>query len=74
MSDWIPVTERLPKDGWYLVSLGDAWSGKGDSTGRVVDPNHIYPSSVRISQMKNGYFYHGMVAAWMPLPEAYKGE
>lgn len=70
---WIPVSEKLPRrGGWYLVSLGDAWSD--NSLGKVVNKKHIYDSNVRTSSFFNGRFYHGMVAAWMPLPDPYRGE
>ena len=72
-NEWIPITKQLPpKDGWYLVSLGDGWIG--NNLGRVINPKRIHASDVRISKYVNGKFYHGMVTAWMLLPKPYKGE
>lgn len=69
---WIPCSEKHPdKDGWYLVSLGNEWDENG--FGRVNADKKIYDSMVRISSYKNGAWFHGMVAAWMPMPNAYKG-
>jgi hypothetical protein len=68
---WIPVSERLPKEeGWYLVSLGNAWDK--NNLGKVIQGKKIYNSNVRLSQYKDGKFYHGMVAAWMDEPEPYR--
>ena len=70
MSEWIHVKEKLPKkDGWYLVSLGNEWGENG--FGRVAKDKKVYDSDVRISQFKNGVFYHGMVVAWMEMPKPY---
>lgn len=72
MDEWIDVHDRLPdKEGYYLVSLGNAWDGTG--FGCIASKKKIYDSFVRISQFKNGQFYHGMVAAWMPKPKPYMG-
>ena len=73
MNDWISIRDKLPdKDGWYLISMGNEWDG--NNLGKVNPEKKIYPSNVRISKFYNGQFYHGMVAAWMPIPEPFRGE
>lgn len=55
---WIPVTERLPEYG--IDVLTD--NGYGD-----YELNHIVGE-------EDGEWYWEPVAAWMPLPEPWKGE
>ena len=61
--EWIPVTERLPKeDGSYLVS--GKWGSGKESVGDCE------------FSVEDGYFqtaWNFDVLAWMPLPEPYKG-
>ena len=71
--DWIPVEEKLPeKDGWYIISLGDAWTE--DGFGAVTGKRKSYDSDVRMAKYTNGHFSVGMVAAWMEKPKPYTGE
>ena len=71
--EWIPCKERLPEqDGWYLVSLGNEWTK--DGFGDIHGEGKIYDSDVRLSEFRDGKWYHGMVAAWMPKPGPYKEE
>ena len=58
-SDWIPVTEKLPKEsGVYTVT---------DSKGDVV--RFVFVTG---SDSSRKYWYR-CAKAWMPLPEPYKG-
>lgn len=61
-SDWIPVTERLPKKlGWYRVTLKSMVDGH-----RCIDLASYNPNF--------GWGSSGEVVAWMEEPEPYKGE
>lgn len=58
---WIPVSERLPDMGKYVLCS--------------VDKNHVYESDLEvvITQFRNeGWWTDGRIKAWMPLPEPYK--
>lgn len=59
--EWIPVSERLPdKDELVLCSLNPD------------NPTIIH--LVIISRFDNSHHWHdGIIKAWMPLPEPYKG-
>jgi hypothetical protein len=74
-TEWIPVSERLPKSsGVYIVSR---WFSDGEERAILVDANY-YDG--------NGYWYNdnrinwgrdlvtNRIVAWMPLPEPYKAE
>lgn len=72
---WIPCSKRLPeKDGHYIV-YAPTYSG-GSSSSKE------YHDGVMFSAFKKGKWsiehgYHkrpNCVRAWMPLPEAWKGE
>lgn len=66
MSEWIPVSERLPEeDGEYLVTVLDSYSGRP-----FVDISHYFIGNVN----NNGFYKAYEVMAWMPLPEPYKVE
>lgn len=59
--EWIPVSERLPDMGKYVLCS--------------VDKNHVYESDLEvvITQFRNeGWWTDGRITAWMPLPEPYK--
>lgn len=56
--DWIPVSERLPEDGYWL------WS----ATSGEVKKDFYWQGHWELAE-KFGY----EVVAWMPLPEPYKG-
>ena len=57
MSEWIPVAERLPEDGYWL------WSAVGGE----VKKDFYYRGHWELAE-KFGY----EVVAWMPLPEPYE--
>jgi arginine/ornithine N-succinyltransferase beta subunit len=56
-SDWIPVSERLPKWGEEVLTINN----DGD-----YEINHI------MDDERNEWFYDNDIVAWMPLPEHYK--
>lgn len=62
--EWIPCNERLPeRDGCYLATLHIKW------------PDREY-KTVEVEEFRNGGFNersYARVAAWMPLPEPWKG-
>lgn len=72
-SDWIPISERLPEVGKYIlasfanedVSLPDIAVYEVDSHGNGV----FYPADRTVQYSLIGIF----VNAWMPLPGPYKG-
>lgn len=62
-SDWIPVTERLPEEyGWYLCSRYN------HEELPTIDMWYFSIHDSLESAQGTG------IVAWMPLPEAYKGE
>jgi len=68
-NQWIPVTERLPKDDdWQLVTILDE---SGDSPYRYSDFGWYLEAAkcwiVEADQRTD-------IVAWMPLPEPWKGE
>ena len=59
---WIPVTERLPEDGYYLATLDGELVGQEEPfTGRCGIENGKWDDE-------------DCVMAWMPLPEPYREE
>lgn len=83
---WIPVTERLPEeDGEYLV-VNRTIKGKPCVYGIDTFANDLYQvDKYEFSDKKGqkgwayfhdeyGYIEDQTVVAWMPLPDAYKGE
>lgn len=59
---WIPVTERLPEDGFYLCTLDGELCGDSEPfTGTCGFEKGVWDES-------------DMVLAWMPLPEPYGGD
>lgn len=66
MSEWIPVTERLPdKDGEYLVTKKFRYFG---NTG--IDIACWFKNLVE--GVNNGFYTDHKVIAWMPLPKIYE--
>lgn len=59
--DWIPVSERLPKDGTYLCTLDGELCGIDE------------PFTGMCGIEKGKWDEEGYVIAWQPLPEPYKG-
>ena len=55
--EWIPVIERLPKDGELVLCS-------------VADSNHSVVINCFENQP---YWRNGKIYAWQPLPEPYKG-
>ena len=65
-NNWIPCSERLPKESRkYLVTVFDG-IGKRTTTA----PYHRRSNSWTLT----GRMAYWKVIAWMPLPEPYKGE
>ena len=58
---WIPVTEKLPENGQYVLCSLSAECGS--------------KHNIVINAFEEGreYWYDGKIEAWMPLPEPYKG-
>ena len=80
---WIPVSERLPKEGTYLVTL------KGISGESIIDMMSFAKDLYKVDEFdfpnkhrcgwygydsEYGYWECITVIAWMPLPEPYKAE
>lgn len=57
---WIPVTERLPEDGYYLATLD----------GELVGQEEPFTGMCGIENGK--WDDEDCVMAWMPLPEPYR--
>ena len=68
MSEWIPVTERLPdEDGEYLVTKKLRYFGNTE-----IDIACWFKNLM--GDGNNGFYKSEQVIAWMPLPKAYKEE
>jgi hypothetical protein len=66
MTDWIPVTDRLPdKDGPYLVTI----SGRYGHPDKVMIS--LYFRNLWWPDGETGWNLNGVIA-WMPLPEPYQ--
>lgn len=81
---WIPVTERLPEDGRYLVTIGDAIDRPMvaircfNKDLSMVD-DYEFEDKKGISgwteyDSEYGWYIDYKVIAWMPLPQSYQGE
>ena len=66
VQEWIPVTERLPKDGARVLALHD------DGIIRIGISRGYFPSIVSRTNTKS--FGIAEVTHWMPLPQPPKGE
>ena len=66
VQEWIPVTERLPKDGVRVLALHD------DGIIRIGISRGYFPSIVSRTNTKS--FGIAEVTHWMPLPQPPKGE
>lgn len=69
MSNWIPVTERLPEESGYFLVTTD------DSTKKYVDIVwYAHPNDYDIEkgEWREMQFDDETVIAWKPLPEPYK--
>ena len=81
---WIPVSERLPSDGKYLVT-------RGDVIGRpMIGMRYFSKDLSKVDEFdfvdkkgisgwceydsEYGWYIDDKVTAWMPLPEPYKAE
>ena len=66
---WIPVTERLPESGKYIIVAN--WDK--NHTPRIVKRDALMVEE--FWGIARGYYAHGQqVTHWMPLPEPPKGE
>jgi hypothetical protein len=81
---WIPVSERLPEDGRYLVTIGDA-IGRPMVAIRCFNKDLSMVDDYEFTDKKGisgwteydseyGWYIDEQVIAWMPLPESYKAE
>ena len=64
---WIPVTERLPKEGDFVLVYGDLYPNKHDG------------GVIAVSTRMDWNYWQGFgrerdITHWMPLPEPPKGE
>ena len=77
---WIPVSERLPEDGTYLVTVGRVVGGAGiDIKSFAKDLHKVdefdfpkHKSGWYDYDSEYGYWQDASVIAWMPLPEPYE--
>jgi len=78
---WIPVSERLPEDGTYLVTLESFFGGKPriDIRSFTNDLNKVDEFDFPEQKLgwydydsEYGYWEDTRVIAWMPLPEPYE--
>ena len=60
--DWIPVSERLPKVGEYVLASISRWGG--------VKHDVIIIEYMDLGEEK--FWKDGTITAWKPLPEPYK--
>lgn len=84
LNRWIPVSERLPSDGKYLVT-------RGDVIGRpMIGMRYFSKDLSKVDEFdfvdkkgisgwceydsEYGWYIDDKVTAWMPLPEPYKAE
>ena len=71
---WIPVTERLPETTDAVLTT---YIVNGDRSRRYVEESSYYGNDESWSSPWDEYRIAGTrieVIAWMPLPEAFKGE
>lgn len=83
---WILCSEKLPKkNGWYICSIKGGNVNALYYTGKTWIDNvrkHMFElyditsklTGMKISPEKESVYWDGWVIAWMPLPEAYKGD
>lgn len=57
-TEWIPVTERLPEEGTFVLASYNSDEG----------------ADVVMTYYNKYGFTRGLMTAWMPLPEPYKAE
>ena len=72
MSEWIPVSERLPnKMGRYLCTVGAKYRNPREM---YYAPQEWADNSDNATwkSVDGSYVYDWFVIAWMPLPEPYK--
>ncbi len=71
MDRWIPVSERLPEDGrWVLLSFENAPLPDIGYLSREEDGRLAFTDG-----FTNGFADHGFIVnAWMELPKRYEGE
>ena len=82
VSRWIPVSERLPEDGVYLVTVERTTGEQRIETKSFAKDLHRFDSydfpehkcGWYDYDSEYGYWEDTNVIAWMPLPQPYKGE
>lgn len=79
--EWIPVTERTPEDGTYLVTLEGFYGGEPRINIRSFAKDLNKVNEFDFPEQKWGWYDYDIeygyledtdVIAWMPLPEPYK--
>lgn len=73
---WIPVTERLPEEGRYVLITKEPFKIKGYEREVIKAERSADPRSGKIEwwSPEFGTLTNNAVLAWMPLPEPYKKE
>ena len=78
--DWIPITERLPKDDEDVLVYCGQFSGQGIMNIAYYHSDYTFYPSEYADLNETGWYdknddamYHEPIA-WMPLPDPYKAE
>ena len=71
MQEWIPVTERLPEEGEYVLCVLKGFSYGGKIQVCKFVPADKFKEKPYFEHFRNGF---PTVTHWMPLPPTPKGE